>query len=137
MRTAALLVGGALALVAAFFGIVILASESGEVVTLHTRTPAGDTRVTRLWVVDYAGAEWVRTGHEGKGWFVDVMSNPDVTIERSGSESQRIAVPVREKPLIGEVNEVFAMKYGQANEIVALSGDASKRIPVRLDPAPR
>jgi hypothetical protein len=34
------------------------------------------------------------------------------------------------------VNEAFKTKYGAADWFVALSGDASQRIVVRLDPRP-
>ena len=121
--------------VAAFYGAVMVASERGEVVTLWTRDADGQRHDTRLWVVDHAGAEWVRTGHPEKGWFVRARSNPSVDLERAGATSARTAVPVLDPSIAGAVNEVFAQKYGAADWIVALSGDASKRVPVRLDPA--
>ncbi len=105
-------------------------------VTLRTRAPDGGTVTTRLWVVDHAGSEWVRTGHPGKGWFTHVVEDPRVDLERAGSRSARLAVPVREGPVVGEVNGAFTSKYGVADAIVALSGDASLRVPVRLDPEP-
>lgn len=119
--------------VAAFYGIVILASESGEVVTLRTGS-GSEARSTRLWIVDQDGAEWVRTGHPGKGWFVQVRADPRVELERSGQASPRVAVPVEEAAVSERVNRAFSEKYAAADWIVALSGDASRRIVVRLDP---
>jgi hypothetical protein len=124
-----------LAIAAGFYGSVLLASESGEVVTLWTRDGEGQKHATRLWVVDHAGAEWVRTGHPGKGWYTRARANPRVDLERGDAVSARTAVPVLDPDLVRAVNEVFAEKYGAADWIVALSGDASKRVPVRLDPA--
>ncbi|MCP4002582.1 MAG: hypothetical protein GY725_00160 [bacterium] len=121
--------------VAAFYGAVILASESGEVVTLRTMNAQGVREPTRLWVVDHDGAEWVRTGHKGKGWFVRVVANSDVELERAGQNSLRRAVVVEDPSVFPGVNRAFSEKYGAADWIVALSGDASKRVPVRLDPA--
>lgn len=121
--------------IGAFYGAVILASESGEVVTLRTGS-ASEARTTRLWVVDYGGAEWVRTGHSEKGWFRQIKANASVELERARAKSLRTAVPVLELGVSQGVNEAFRNKYGNADWFVALSGDASKRIVVRLDPRP-
>jgi hypothetical protein len=121
--------------IAAFFGAVMLASESGEVVILHTRDAAGHEHTTRLWVVDDAGAVWVRTGHPGKVWFRRAQANPTVELERAGATSTRKAVPVRDPIIAWRVNEAFALKYGAADWIVALPGGASQRVVVRLDRA--
>jgi hypothetical protein len=121
--------------IGAFYGAVILASESGEVVTLRTGS-GSEARATRLWVVDHGGAEWVRTGHSQKGWFRQIKANVLVELERAGSRSIRTAVPVLEPELSQRVNEVFRSKYGAADWFVALSGDASQRVVVRLDPRP-
>lgn len=74
-------VGGVLAIgIGAFYGAVILASESGEVVALWTGS-GSETRATRLWVVDHGGEEWVRTGHSQKGWFRQIRANALVELE--------------------------------------------------------
>lgn len=128
-RLAAVVVLG----IAAFYGAIVLASESGEVVTLRTRDAMGGEHVTRLWVVDHAGAEWVRAGHSGKGWFKRAQASPTVELERAGAVSTRTAVAVLDPAMARPVNAAFALKYGAADWIVALSGDASKRVVVRLD----
>ena len=122
--------------VAGFYGAVLLASESGEVVTLRTRAAEGGTHATRLWIVDHAGAEWVRTGHPGKGWFQRTLAPPIVELERGGRTSTRVAVAVADPAVAEAVAGEFLSKYGIADRVVALSGDAARRIPVRLDPAP-
>ena len=117
----------------AFYGSVIAVSEAGEVVTLRTGS-GSDARTTRLWIVDHGGSEWIRTGHSEKGWFRDVRENAAVELERSGEKGRRTAVPVHEPEVSKAVNAEFVKKYGTADWFVALSGDASKRIVVRLDP---
>jgi hypothetical protein len=119
-----------------FFGVIILASESGEVVTLRTRDAAGGEHATRLWVVDHGGAEWVRAGNPGKGWFERAQARPAVELVRRGVTSTRRAVVVADPVPAGGVNAAFAQKYGAADWIVALAGGASRRVVVRLDPAP-
>jgi hypothetical protein len=121
--------------VVGFFGIVILASESGEVITLRTSDGASEVYSTRLWVVDHAGAEWTRTGHPEKAWFLRILKNPGVELERRGESSTRTAVPVSERAVAQGINRAYKEKYGVADWIVALSGDASKRVVIRLDRA--
>ena len=133
MRIAGWIVGVILLGVVVFYGFVIAASESGEVVVLSTIDENGNDLDTRLWVVDYGGAEWIRTGHPGKGWFTRVVANPHVKVLRGGRRTDREAVPIREQSIVDGVNAAFSSKYGIADKIVALSGDASKRVPVRLD----
>jgi len=129
----AITLGLVLSAVVSFYAAVLLASESGEVVTLTTMDAAEQRHETRLWVVEYDGAEWVRTGHPEKGWFRRLRSNPEVVFGRRGVISRRMSVAVLDPAVVKGVNEVFAQKYGATDWIVALSGDASKRVPVRLD----
>jgi hypothetical protein len=44
-----------------------------------------------------------------------------------------MAVPVSERAAAQGVNRAYKEKYGVADWIVALSGDASKRVVIRLD----
>ena len=119
--------------VVGFYAGVILASESGEVITIQTRDASG-SHATRLWVVDHDGAEWTRTGHGEKRWFQRLLADPRIELERRGVRTPRRAVPIREASIARAVNEAYAEKYGHADWIVALSGDASQRIVIRLDP---
>lgn len=134
MRTALALLAAFVAAIVLFFAAVYVASEWGEVVTLRTADENGVRHGTRLWVVDYAGTEWVRTGHPDKKWFRRAVANPEVVLERGGEEVERWAVAIRDPELKRRINEAFEEKYGLADWIVALSGDASRRVPLRLDP---
>jgi hypothetical protein len=79
-------------------------------------------------------AQWVRTGHPGKGWFRRALDQPVVELTRGGLTTRRVVVPVADPPVVRAVNGAFTAKYGAADWIVALSGDAAERVPVRLDP---
>ena len=122
------------AAIVGFYGAVIAASESGEVVVITTYDASNTPHETRLWVVDHDDAEWLRTGHDKKGWYVRILQNPRIEYERQGETSTRQAVPVLDTGMISIINDAYSEKYGVADWIVALSGDAAARIPVRLDP---
>jgi hypothetical protein len=75
------LLRGLLILVAVLvaFGATLYAlAESREVVILHARDPDSAERATHLWIVDDAGAGWLRSSGRVRGWFVAVESNPQV-----------------------------------------------------------
>ncbi len=133
MRRLAVVVIALLLSIVGFYGAVILASESGEVIALRTSSGDSEQHSTRLWVVDYAGAEWTRTGHPEKGWFLRILENPLVDLERKEKWSPRTAVPVYERGVAQGVNRAYKEKYGIADWVVALSGDASRRVVIRLD----
>ena len=134
MRIVLVSIGAIVLAAVVFFGVVILASESGEVVTLRTVDGQGESHATRLWLIEHEGAEFVRTGHPDKLWFVRLRANPSVELEREGAISKRTAVVVHDAETTRGVNDVYEGKYGDANWIVALSGDAADRVVVRLDP---
>jgi uncharacterized protein DUF2255 len=120
-----------------FYALIVGASESGEVAVLRTYNPAGDAAQTRLWVVEDEGFLWVRTGHPNKKWFRRLLAMPEVELVRGGRTQHYRAVPVEDPQIRERVNQAFREKYGMADWIVALSGAASRRVPIRLDPVPR
>lgn len=133
-------VGIALAVVLGAFVLLALAqlaaSESGEVLVLETRAAAGETRTTRIWVVDDAGAAWVR-GDDGSGWVQRLLQQPDVFASRGDERSAFRAVPDRTPAARDRVNALMREKYGFADRFIGASlGDAEREgaLPIRLDP---
>lgn len=123
-------------LVALAIGIAVMgASElGGEVVTLHTASPDGEV-TTRIWIVDDTGYAWLRAGVPENGWLLRIDANPDVVVERGGESLRFRAVPVRNDPAVRDrIHARMRQDYGLADRIVSLLRDASKSVPVRLDP---
>ena len=58
-----------------YFGLIMLASESGEVVVLESQDDQGEVQSTRLWVVDHDGSMWLRAGDDQSGWYQRLMNN--------------------------------------------------------------
>ncbi len=121
----------ALAFAASIYG----ASElGGEVVTLRTHDGAKEA-VTRLWVVEDAGFEYLRAGDPGSGWLRRIISDPEVVVERNGVEKRYRAVPIMDDPTQpARIHALMREKYGVADRIVSLLGDRSLSIAVRLVP---
>lgn len=115
-----------------WWGLEMLAAESGEVVVVTTYDASGEPRETRLWVVDHEGRAWLRSGSDMATWFQRLSANPDVMVERNG-----VVVTYRAVPRIDareEVNARMLEKYGWADRWIGFWFDRSDAIPIRLDP---
>jgi hypothetical protein len=131
-RTKVLLaVAGLLVLWVAGIGF---ASSAGEVVQLTTTDASGAAQKTPLWVVDHAGAAWLRAGSAEAGWLARLRANPRVELERGGKSVAYRATPVPEATQA--INALMSEKYGAADRLVGLLVPGSRRdsMAVRLDP---
>ena len=124
-----LLIGLVLAL-AALMTLQIIASESGEVVLVSSRDADGAMQETRLWVVEYEGASYLRSGSPMAGWYQRMQANPDVEVtrdERTFLAQARPDVSLREP-----INALMREKYGWADQFIALMFGRDDAIPIRL-----
>jgi len=125
---------GLAVLMALGIGIFGASELAGEIVTLGTSTPDGDSS-TRIWVVDDAGHAWLRAGSPENGWLTRIVANPNVTIERNGVLTRYTAVPVRDDPTLRDrIHALMREKYTWGDRIVSLMRDGSHSVPIRLDP---
>jgi hypothetical protein len=120
-----------LALVAVF-GMQMVASESAEVVVLHSQGGEG-VEETRLWVVDLDGAQFLRASGDS-GWYQRLVAQPSVRLERDGvTRAYRAEADLN---LEGEINSLMAAKYGWRDSYIDMViGGRDDAIAVRLSPA--
>ena len=120
-------------LIAAPFLMQMVASETGEVVVLHSLDATGAEVTTRLWVADYDGAQWLRVGADGSGWYSRLSATPAIEVERTGTRATYLAVPA---PAASEaVNALMQEKYGWRDSLLGwLVGGRGGSIPIRLEP---
>ena len=134
MRRALLGLGIVLALLVAFAATLMVLSEWGEVVVLHSRDGAGELRTTRLWVVDDAGAAWLRSSGRERGWFARVAVNPEVELERAGERRTYTAVVVDAPETAARVSALMREKYGFTDALIEFVEGGWTPVAVRLDP---
>ncbi|HTO06778.1 MAG TPA: hypothetical protein VMR86_06940 [Myxococcota bacterium] len=89
-----------------------LAGERTEVVVLRTWGADGAPQDTKMWVVDYQGAAFVRIGRPGRGWGERAKANPEVELVRAGATTPRHVAVVSEPETLRAVAQAFAEKYG-------------------------
>lgn len=112
-----------------------LAGERTEVVVLRTYGSDGAPQETKMWVVDYQGAPFVRIGRPGRGWGERAKANPNVELVRKGATTPRHVVVVAEAATVNAVADAFADKYGWVDWWY---GVVVRKDPetLRLDPRP-
>ena len=136
MRAVAIVGGALLSAALIFAAITLYALEGHEVVVVRTRTPNGATRETRTWVADEDGAVWVESATPERPFFQQLLANPDVQLERAGTERRYHAVPVPNPEGHERIRALLAQKYGWADWWIGLLTDTSRSVAVRLEPIP-
>ena len=126
------------------FGVIqTLASERIEVVELTTLNEVGEEQVTRLWVVDGDGFQYLRVGADGSGLFSRLQDNGEIQVTRkeepkylswtsiSGLENRGEYVL---EPQDGKTKVIFLMEYHLPSRIIehALHAIIDKLIEERL-----
>lgn len=133
MKLIAKVIGGVFGLAVAIFVAQGVASESGEVVVLTTVDQAtGDNATTRLWVVDYDGAMWLR-GDAQSGWTQRALAQTTpVLLERDGG---RHAFVVASEPTQAALlNQLMREKYGWRDQLISMMAPREDSVALRLTP---
>jgi hypothetical protein len=110
----------------------VLAAESGEVVVLTTHGDVDSTQTTRLWVVDYDGATWLRAGSPQASWYQRLLARPDIEVERNAATASYTAKPEVDKR--DEINRLINDKYGWADTYIGWWFGREDAVPIRLVP---
>lgn len=135
VRTIGWIVGGFVALLLALSGLQYAASERVEVVELHTISEAGEEVVTRLWLVDYEGMQYLRVGGDGSGWYSRTLANPEISLTRDAETRRYIAVPRPELSLA--INDLMQEKYTWGDSVIGAMFGRDGSIPIELQPVPQ
>ena len=133
MQIVGRVIGGLLALTIVVLLAQAIASESGEVVVLHTTDVTGADVTTRVWIVDSDGAQWLRAGHAESGWYTRLAAQPTIRLQRGDVVADYTAVPTPDAR--ATVNDLMQRKYGWRESLIGvLVGGRDGAIPVRLEP---
>ena len=122
------------AIVVGLAGLYIAMAERVEVVVLHSHGADGDHE-TRLWVVDDAGAAWLRTGASNATWLPRIRANSAIELERGGALHEHSAVVIEDAQTAARINQLTLDKYGWSEELLrAMGSEPGGQVAIRLDP---
>ncbi len=132
MKLALKIIGGLVLVLVLVVVVEIIASESGEVVVVTTVDAAGTPVETRLWVVDYAGSAYLRSGSPQSGWFQRMQANPAISVVRGDLTMTATIEP--DVSLRDTVNGLMREKYGWADAYISMLFGREDATPIRVVP---
>lgn len=113
------------------FAIVqTLAAERIEVVELHTVDESGEPVITRLWVMDHEGYQYLRVGADGSGWFSRIQANEQIKVTRGETTKTYRTLTRPDKSEI--INKLMAEKYTWGDTFFATIFGREGSIPIEL-----
>ena len=115
-----------------WYAIQTIAAESGEVVVLTTINSHAKNQETRLWIVDHAESQWLRSGSDVQSWYQNILERPEVEMLRGTEGRLYAAVPSAEDQ--DEINRLMLEKYGWAESYIGFFFSRTNAIAIRLDP---
>jgi len=122
-----------LAIPLAFLALQTLASERIEVVEFQALDESGEESITRLWVVDDDGYQYLRVGADGSGWFDRLQANEEFQLTRNNETQTYRSVLRPDKS--ARINELMQQKYTWGDTFFAYAvGGREGSIPVELHP---
>ena len=110
-------------------------SEAGEVVVIRTAAAGGETRETRIWVVDTPDGLLVR-GTGVKGWVEGARAEPRVELRRGDRWLRLRAVEQAGDAARARANELMLAKYGAAERMVRWVRNVDASVSFLLVPEP-
>lgn len=118
------------ALLVAVVATQIIASGSGEVIVLGTTEATGEVKEARVWIVEQDGQLWLRSWSPTSTWYLRLLANPQISIERNGHRERAIAVPDPARQI--SINQLIRAKYGWADVLTAWMHGLDDAIAIQL-----
>jgi len=114
-------------------GAVQFASERVEVVEVRTLDDQSEAIITRVWIVDDDGQQYLRSGNGTSGWFERIQENATFEVTRNGKTDIYTAEFRRDKR--DHINALMHEKYTWGDSLISLmTGSRDAAIPVELHP---
>jgi hypothetical protein len=125
------IIGILLGIVALFSIAQTIASERIEVIELRTTDEMGETVITRLWIVDHDGYQYLRVGGDGSGWYSRLQANKQIKVIRGEATKTYQTLSRPDKSDI--INTLMQDKYTWGDSFFAtMFGGREGSIPIEL-----
>ena len=116
-----------------FAAVTLAALEGREVVVLRTFDAHGQARETRTWIADADGYAWIEAANPQRPFLLQIETNPEVELRRSGSRHRCRAVVLPGPDGHQRIRRLLAAKYGWADRWIGWLTDTSGSLAVRLE----
>ena len=114
----------------------LAAIATAKEVDIETRSTAGVTHRTIIWIVERDGAVYVRSykGLDGR-WYREALADPGVAIHVDGRRVAARAVPATDPASVEACSEGLRAKYRRSASLDAMLVDDVLPTTLRLVPA--
>jgi hypothetical protein len=133
MKRTWILLAAVLGIALGFAAVTLGALEGREVVVLRTFDVHGRARETRTWIADEDGSAWIEAANPERPFLLQIRTNPEVELRRSGTVHRCHAVAVPNPNGHRRIRRLLAAKYGWADRWVGWLTDTSGSLAVRLE----
>ena len=114
----------------------LAAMAAAEEVEIETRSQAGETHRTVIWIVERDGTPYVRSYRGPRGrWFREASADPDVGIHVDGRRVAAKAVPATDPASVEACSDGLRAKYGSSQSLRAMLVDDVLPTTLKLVPA--
>jgi hypothetical protein len=114
----------------------LAAMAAEQEVDIETRSPAGETHRTVIWIVERGGTVYVRSYRGARGrWFQEAVADPDVAIHVDGRRVAARALPATDPASVEACSEGLRAKYRSSQSLGAMLVDDVLPTTLKLVPA--
>ncbi len=111
------------------------AMAAAEEVRIETRSVAGETHRTIVWIVAHGGEVYVRSYRGPRGrWFREALADPAIAIHIDGRRVPARAVPATDPASVEGCSEGLRAKYRRSQSLQAMLDPATLPTTLRLEP---
>jgi len=114
----------------------LAAMAAAEEVDIETRSQAGETHRTIIWIVEQDGAVYIRSFRGPRGrWYREALADPAVAIHVDGRRVPATAVPATDSASVEACSEGLRAKYPRSQSLRAMLVDDVLPTTMKLVPA--
>ena len=112
------------------------AMAAAEEVDIETRSQAGETHRTIIWIVEHDGEIYIRSYRGTRGrWYREALENPAVAIHVGGRRIAATAVSATDPASVEACSDGLRAKYPRSQSLRAMLVDDVLPTTLRLVPA--
>jgi len=109
---------------------------TAEEVDIETRSRAGETHRTIIWIVEQGGTVYIRSYKGARGrWYREAIADPEVAIHVDGRRISASAVAATDPASVEACSDGLRAKYGSSQSLRAMLVDDVLPTTLKLVPA--
>ena len=114
----------------------LAAIAAAKEVDIETRSHAGESHRTIIWIVEQEGTVYIRSyrGPTGR-WYREALAEPEVAIHVDGRRIPALAVPATDAASVEACSEGLRAKYRRSYSLQAMLVDGVLPTTLKLVPA--